>query len=68
MDAVVTLGFALSAGFSNLQVKDLTYTLEAVEQKRQLKVAQVWTSPSQARPGDSDERHVFCSREKMGWN
>ena len=63
VDAVVTLGFALGAGFSNLQVKDLSYTLEAVEQKRQLKVAQVWTSPSQARPGDSVDVSVLLQGE-----
>jgi hypothetical protein len=63
VDAVVTLGFALGAGFSNLRVKDLTYTLEPVEQKRQLKVAQVWTSPAQARPGDSIEVSVLLQGE-----
>jgi hypothetical protein len=62
-DAVVTLGFALSAGFSNLQVKDLSYTLEPVEQKRQLKVAQVWTSPSRVRPGDSIEVSTLLQGE-----
>jgi hypothetical protein len=63
VDAVVTLGFALGAGFSNLQVKDLSYTLEPVEQKRQLKVAQVWTSPTQARPGDSIDVSVLLQGE-----
>ncbi len=63
VDAVVTLGFALGAGFSDLQVKELSYTLEPVEQKRQLKVAQVWTSPSQARPGDSVEISVLLQGE-----
>jgi len=63
VDAVVTLGFALNAGFSNLQIKDLSYTLEAVEQKRQLKVAQVWTSPSQVRPGESIEVSVLLQGE-----
>ncbi|MFL6450849.1 MAG: hypothetical protein ACJ746_24685 [Bryobacteraceae bacterium] len=63
VDAVVTLGFALNAGFSNLQVKDLSYSLEPVEQKRQLKVAQVWTSPSQAHPGDSIEVSALLQGE-----
>jgi hypothetical protein len=63
VDAVVTLGFALGAGFSDLKVKDLSYTLEPVEQKRQLKVAQVWTAPSQARPGDSVEISVLLQGE-----
>jgi hypothetical protein len=63
VDAVVTLGFALGAGFSNLQIKDLSYTLEPVEQKRQLKVAQVWTSASQVRPGDSIDVSVLLQSE-----
>jgi hypothetical protein len=63
VDAVVTLGFALGAGFSNLQIKDLSYTLEPVEQKRQLKVAQVWTSASQVRPGDSVDVSVVLQGE-----
>jgi hypothetical protein len=44
-------------------VKDLTYTLEPVEQKRQLKVAQVWTAPAQVRPGDSIEVSVLLQGE-----
>ncbi len=52
-DAVVTLGFVLGAGFQDLHVKDIAYTLEAVETKRQLHIAQAWASAHDARPGDS---------------
>jgi len=52
-DAVVTLGFILGAGFKDLQVKSMSYTLEPLEAKRQLHIAQVWASAHEVRPGDS---------------
>ena len=51
-DAVVTLGFVLSAGFANLHLKNMSFTLEQVESKRQLRLAQAWTSTHEVRPGD----------------
>ncbi len=54
-DAVVTLGFVLGAGFTNLHLKNISFDLEPVEAKRQLHVAQVWTSHHEAHPGDSIE-------------
>ncbi|MBV9613565.1 MAG: hypothetical protein JO091_13910, partial [Acidobacteriaceae bacterium] len=51
-DAVVTLGFVLGAGFTDLHVKNLSYTLEPIEAKRQLHIAQAWASAREAHPGD----------------
>jgi len=52
-DAVVYLGFVLGAGFQDLHVKDMSYTLEPVEKKKQLRIAQAWASPSSVRPGET---------------
>jgi hypothetical protein len=52
-DAVVSLAFTLSAGFTNLRVKNISYELEPVESKRQVQISQVWTSRREVRPGDS---------------
>ena len=52
-DAVVSLGFVLGAGFTNLHLKSISFDLEPIETKRQLHVAQVWTSNHEAHPGDS---------------
>ena len=52
-DAVVSLAFTLSAGFTNLNVKNLSFELEPVESKRQLQISQVWTSHREVHPGDS---------------
>ncbi|MBV9268826.1 MAG: hypothetical protein JO061_21840, partial [Acidobacteriaceae bacterium] len=53
MDAVVSLGFALGAGFQDLRVKAITIAIEPEEAKRQLYVAQAWTSAHEIRPGET---------------
>jgi hypothetical protein len=52
-DAVVTLGFVLSGGFANLHLKNMSFTLDQVDSKRQLRLAQAWTSAHEVHPGDS---------------
>jgi hypothetical protein len=52
-DAVVTLGFLLGAGFKDLRMKNIEFTLDPIETKRQLRVAQAWASAHEVRPGDS---------------
>jgi SpoIVB peptidase S55 len=52
-DAVVTLGFVLSGGFANLHLKDMSFQLDQVDSKRQLHLAQAWTSAHEVHPGDS---------------
>ncbi len=54
-DAVVTLGFVLSGGFANLHLKNISFTLDQVDSKRQLRLAQAWTSAHDVHPGDSVE-------------
>jgi hypothetical protein len=53
VDAVVPLAFVLGGGFQNVNLKQLTFHLEANESKRELKVAQAWASTHEVRPGDS---------------
>lgn len=54
-DAVVPLGFVLGGGFTGLHMKSISFQLEPVDSKRQLHIAQAWTSKHEARPGDSVE-------------
>jgi hypothetical protein len=55
VDAVVPLGFLLGSGFSNLRIKHISYDLQPVERKRQLRVAQAWTSRNEVHAGESVE-------------
>ena len=52
-DAVVALGFVLGGDFRNLHLKDMSFQLTASEEKRQLRVAQAWTSAQEVHPGGS---------------
>jgi hypothetical protein len=52
-DAVVTLGFVLGGGFANLRLKNMSFQLDQVDSKRQLHLAQAWTSAHEVHPGDS---------------
>lgn len=54
-DAVVTLGFVLGAGFADLHVKQMVYDLQPADTKRQVRIAQVWASKHDVRPGDTLE-------------
>ncbi|HLH02882.1 MAG TPA: SpoIVB peptidase S55 domain-containing protein [Bryobacteraceae bacterium] len=51
-DAVVPLGFVLGAGFRDIQPRKIIYRIEASESKRQLRLAQAWTSTHDIRPGE----------------
>jgi hypothetical protein len=62
-DAVVSLAFTLSAGFTNLRVKNISFELEPVETKRQLQISQIWTSRNEVRPGDSVEVTALLAGE-----
>jgi hypothetical protein len=52
-DAVVPLGFVLGGGFTNLRMKNMSFQLEPIDSKRQLRIAQSWTSKREVHPGDS---------------
>jgi hypothetical protein len=54
-DAVVTLAFVLGGGFRDVRVKDMSFRLEQLDSKRQLRLAQAWTSAHDVRPGDTIE-------------
>jgi hypothetical protein len=51
-DAVVTLAFVLGAGFSDLHVQHMTYELQPADTKQQVRIAQVWASRHDVRPGE----------------
>ena len=52
-DAVVALGFVLGGGFQNLRMRSMSFSLDQLDSKRQVRLAQAWTSPREARPGDA---------------
>jgi len=55
VNAVVPLGFIQGSGFKELRMKSIRYDLQQVERKRQLHVAQAWTSHNEVHAGDSVE-------------
>jgi hypothetical protein len=52
VDAVVPLGFLLGSGFDGLRIKQVSYDLQPVETKRQLRIAQAWASASEVHAGE----------------
>jgi hypothetical protein len=52
-DAVVPIGFVLGGGFAELRIKAMSFELEPVDSKRQLRIAQAWSSSHEVRPGES---------------
>jgi len=52
-DAVVTLAFVLGGGFQDLRVKDISFRLDELDSKKQLRLAQAWTSAHDVRPGET---------------
>jgi hypothetical protein len=62
-DAVVALGFVLGGGFKDLHLKSMSFHLDTSEAKRQLRLAQAWTSTHEVRPGDSVEISALLQGE-----
>jgi hypothetical protein len=54
-DAVVPLGFVLGGGFQSIRPRKISFKVETSESKRQLRLAQAWTSTHDVHPGDSVE-------------
>ncbi|HEY3939986.1 MAG TPA: hypothetical protein VGL97_21335 [Bryobacteraceae bacterium] len=62
-DAVVALGFVLGGGFRNLHLKSMSFTVDQLDTKRQLHLAQAWTSAHEVHPGDSVQITVLLQGE-----
>ncbi len=62
-DAVVALGFVLGGGFKDLRLKSMSFQLDTSEAKRQLHLAQAWTSTHEVRPGDPVEISALLQGE-----
>jgi len=54
-DAVVTLAFVLGGGFQDLHVKNISFRLDQLDSKKQLRLAQAWTSAHDVRAGETVE-------------
>lgn len=52
-DAIVALGFVLGGGFNGLRLKSMSFSLDQIDSKRQLRLAQAWASAGQVRAGDA---------------
>jgi hypothetical protein len=52
-DAVVTLAFVLGGGFRDLHLKDMEFRLDEMDSKKQLRLAQAWTSAHEVRAGET---------------
>ncbi len=55
LNAVVSLSFLLSSGYSDLKIKEMSFEFEPLQAKRQLYITQAWTSSHVVRPGDPME-------------
>jgi hypothetical protein len=62
-DAVVPLGFVLGGGFAGLRMKNMSFELDPVDSKRQLHIAQAWTSDHEVRPGASVQLTMLLEGE-----
>ena len=62
-DAVVPLGFVLGGGFRGIHMKNIAFTLRIIESKRQLHIAQAWTSTHDIRPGENLQISVLLQGE-----
>jgi len=52
-DAVVTLAFVLGGSFQDLHVKDISFHLDQLDSKKQVRLAQAWTSAHDVRAGET---------------
>jgi hypothetical protein len=52
-DAVVALGFVLGGGFKDLHLKNMSFSLDQMDGKRQLRLAQAWASAHEVHAGDT---------------
>jgi SpoIVB peptidase S55 len=52
-DAVVALGFVLGGGFTSVRIKSLSFSIDQVDSKRQVRLAQAWTSAHQVHAGEA---------------
>lgn len=59
----VPLAFSLQSGFHDLAIKNLSFTFDAVEQKRQLEIQDVWLSNTEATPGDTVQVNCLLGGE-----
>ncbi len=62
-DAVVTLAFVLGGGFQNLRIKDMSFRLDELDSKKQLRLAQAWTSAHDVRAGETLEITAILQAE-----
>lgn len=60
---MVPLAFSLQSGFHDLAIKSLSFTFDAVEQKRQLDIQDVWLSNTEAKPGDTVQVNCLLGGE-----
>lgn len=63
LNAVVSLSFLLSSGYSDLKIKEMSFDLQPIETKRQVYITQAWTSTHVVRPGDPVQLTVALAGE-----
>jgi hypothetical protein len=63
LNAVASLSFLLSSGYSDLKVKGMSFDLRETETKKQVYITQAWTSAHTVRPGEVVEVTIALSGE-----
>lgn len=61
LGAVTPLSFVAQSGFDSLRLKNISLTVTAYNQRRQMKIDQVWTSAQEVRPGEDVELNVLLT-------
>ena len=62
-DAVVALGFVLGGGFKDLRLKSMSFSLDQMDGKRQLRLAQAWASAHEVQPGGTIQINALLAGE-----
>jgi hypothetical protein len=57
----IPLSYAMQSGFDQLIPRAIDLTIQSVDDRKLLRVDQLWTSRSRVRPGESFEIHVLLS-------
>ncbi len=61
LGAAIPLSYALQSGFDYLKPKEISLTIEAFDNKKQLRIDQFWCSQREAKPGETVELTAVLS-------
>lgn len=63
LGAALPLSYVLQSGFDTLRMKNLAFTVDSYDQRRQMQIDQVWTSTREVHPGEEIEVTTLLTGE-----